>query len=260
MPFATNDGVHIHYEIEGSGPPLVLHVGYGGRRQDWQRQDVGVVQALRDDYQLILLDPRGFGDSDKPHEPAAYAADQVAYDVVAVLDAIGVERAHFWGYSRGAIVGFWLATLASDRFESLILGGAHPYPDDAGALTPEQIEALRTGEMDNFLALWEASMGPLPVERRAVWLANDPLALLAVELAMAAETGARIDASAIGLPALLYCGDQDGFHDRMQEVARSMPNAMFISLPGLNHSQSFRRDGTDLILPRARAFLSDLSG
>ena len=108
--------------------------------------------------------------------------------------------------------------------------------------------------------LMETRVGSLPAEVRAAWLANDPLTLLAIELAMASETGARIDASAIGLPVLLYCGDQDGFHDRMQEVARSMPNATFISLPGLNHGQSFRRNGTDLILPRVRAFLSDLSG
>jgi pimeloyl-ACP methyl ester carboxylesterase len=146
-----NDGVRIQYMVEGSGPALVLHVGYMGRGRDWQREDVAVVQALRDEYQLILLDPRGFGDSDKPHDAAAYRRDVVAQDVAAVLDATGIEKAHFWGYSRGAIEGFWLAAVAPERCQSLILGGAHPYLDGRSSGSPEVIEMLKTGSMQTYI-------------------------------------------------------------------------------------------------------------
>jgi hypothetical protein len=64
MPYATNDGVRIHYEVEGSGPPLFLHIGFLGSLDDWCRADVRYAEALRDTYRLLLLDPRGQGRSD----------------------------------------------------------------------------------------------------------------------------------------------------------------------------------------------------
>src|SRR3954463_6945724 len=110
MPYANNDGVRIHYHLDGKAdsPPLVLHIGFMGRLQDWDREDVGIARALRADYRLIALDPRGQGASDKPHESAAYTLDRQVGDVLAVLDATGVDQAHFWGYSMGGWIGFGL--------------------------------------------------------------------------------------------------------------------------------------------------------
>src|SRR5436190_1642817 len=82
MPYATGSGVRIHYEVEGSGPPLVLHAGFVGTLADWH--DFGYVDALKKENTLVLLDPRGQGESDKPHEAAAYTADQRVADVLAV--------------------------------------------------------------------------------------------------------------------------------------------------------------------------------
>jgi pimeloyl-ACP methyl ester carboxylesterase len=70
MAFATNSGVRIHYEIEGSGQPLVLHHGSFASGADWG--DLGYVDALKREHLLILMDARGHGASDKPHDPAAY--------------------------------------------------------------------------------------------------------------------------------------------------------------------------------------------
>lgn len=72
MPYATNDGVRIRYEVVSSGPPLLLHSGIVGSAEDWV--DDGYVAALQDRYQLVLLDPRGQGQSDKLRDPAAYTA------------------------------------------------------------------------------------------------------------------------------------------------------------------------------------------
>jgi pimeloyl-ACP methyl ester carboxylesterase len=97
MPYADNDGGRIRYEIDGSGVPLVLHPGFIGSLEDWD--DAGYVTTLSDQYRLIRLDPRGQGRSDTPHDPAAYAAQHRVGDVLAVLDAEGIDRALFWGYS-----------------------------------------------------------------------------------------------------------------------------------------------------------------
>jgi pimeloyl-ACP methyl ester carboxylesterase len=70
MPNATNVGIRIHYEVVGSGPPLVLHHGSFASGADWR--DLGYADVLKHENQLILIDARGHGASDKPHNPAAY--------------------------------------------------------------------------------------------------------------------------------------------------------------------------------------------
>src|SRR5262249_18139552 len=105
-----NHGTRIYYQSEGTGPPLVLQHGFSQSIEDWY--ECGYVDALKHDYRLILVDARGHGSSDKPHDPAAYGLDKRAGDVVAVLDAIGISRAHFWGYSMGSWIGFGMAAFA----------------------------------------------------------------------------------------------------------------------------------------------------
>ena len=66
--------------------------------EEWR--DYGYVDAMKDDYRLILIDARGHGGSDKPHDVEAYDLKPRSADVVAVLDDIGVDKPHFWGYRR----------------------------------------------------------------------------------------------------------------------------------------------------------------
>lgn len=70
MPYAANDGLRIHYEVAGSGEPLVLYHGLTGSGERWR--DTGYVASLSDTYHLILIDARGHGGSDNPHDWAAY--------------------------------------------------------------------------------------------------------------------------------------------------------------------------------------------
>ena len=92
MPYADSDGVQIYYEVEGNpeGPPLVLQHGLTGYLESWRER--GYTEVLGDDYRLILIDARGHGRSDKPHEPSAYVRELRAADVVSVL-AIFLARA-----------------------------------------------------------------------------------------------------------------------------------------------------------------------
>jgi pimeloyl-ACP methyl ester carboxylesterase len=71
MPYATNAGVRIQYAVEGSGRPLVLHVGFSNVIADCYQ--FGYVDALRSDYRVVMLDPRGHGQSDKSHDADAYS-------------------------------------------------------------------------------------------------------------------------------------------------------------------------------------------
>jgi pimeloyl-ACP methyl ester carboxylesterase len=72
MPFATSpDGVRVHYELDGEGPALMLQHGTGGSLEMWKGR--GFVERLRDHYQLVLVDSRGHGESDRPRDRASYA-------------------------------------------------------------------------------------------------------------------------------------------------------------------------------------------
>src|SRR5262249_3153091 len=125
MPYAHSQGIRIHYQVDGAGPPLVLQHGFTSSLQSWYMN--GYVEALRHDYQLILVDAPGHGASDKPHEPAAYALSLPVSDVVAVLDDLHLSPAHFWGYSMGGWIGFGMAKYAPERLHALIIGGTDPY-------------------------------------------------------------------------------------------------------------------------------------
>ena len=127
MPYVTNRGVRIHYETIGNGPALVMHHGTFGSNADWI--DLGYVDAVKEDRQVILLDSRGHGRSDKPHDPTAYELALRTSDVIAVLDKLGIQKADYFGYSLGGWIGFDLAKRAPGRFRSFILGAAHPYAE-----------------------------------------------------------------------------------------------------------------------------------
>jgi pimeloyl-ACP methyl ester carboxylesterase len=107
MPYSNNQGVRIHYEVEGEGPPLVIQHGFTDSIQTWY--ELGYVDALKRDNRLILVDARGHGASDKPHEPTAYKPESNVADVVSVLTDLDISRAHFFGYSMGAWIAFAMA-------------------------------------------------------------------------------------------------------------------------------------------------------
>lgn len=230
MPSTVNDGIRIRDDDVGSGPPLVLHPGFVGSAEDWA--DGGYVAALRHRHRLIMFDPRGQGRSDKPHDPAAYAAPRRVGDVLAVLDAEGIDRAHFWGYSLGGWVGFALGVAAPDRLRSLVLGGTHPF---GGNPRPTEGDAFLDGLRHGKAALvrgWEEAVPdfwPSPGERER-WLAADAEALAAARLQRLTEPDLPIDAvAAIRAPALLYAGTLDE-PEPTERAARLMPSAAFVAL------------------------------
>lgn len=248
MPITNNNGLPIHFETEGSGPPLVLLHGSFCALEDWR--EFGYVAALRDRRRLIMLDSRGHGQSGKPHDPAAYDLHLRASDVTAVLDALGIETADFMGYSMGGWIGFALARFAPQRFRSFILGGAHPFAEDMTAF-----RAMLPKEPAEFLALVQPAFGEylLPGVRQRI-VANDLSAL-------AALTTDRDDFSDVlptmRMPCLIYVGTADPRLQKVRDCAGMMPNATFFSLPDSGHVAAFGR--ANFVLPHVTAFLDGLA-
>jgi pimeloyl-ACP methyl ester carboxylesterase len=106
MPYVNNQGVRIYFEVKGEGPPLVLHHGTLGNSRDWT--SFGYAADLARDHRLIIMDARGHGRSDKPHDPAAYDLPLRVADVTAVLDNLEINRANILDiqWEDGLVLGW----------------------------------------------------------------------------------------------------------------------------------------------------------
>jgi len=248
MPYASNQGIRIHYQTEGEGPSLVLHHWSLTTLQGWY--DYGYVSALRDDYQLILLDARGHGASDKPHEPEAYELKNRVDDIVAVLDALSITQADFFGYSMGGWIGFGVARYVPERFRSLIIGGQHPYAQNMDGLRQLIRIGIEKGP-EAVVVAWEESFGRLLSENKDRMLSYDYEALLAV-----AQDRESLETvlPTMKMPCLLYVGEMDEIYPLVNKCANQIDDVTLVTLPGLNHGQAIER--SDEVVPHIKKFLS----
>jgi len=252
MPYANNHSVRIHYQVEGDGPPLVLQHGFTSSLQSWYAY--GYVATLRQHYQLILIDARGHGQSEKLYDPQAYALQHRVEDVLAVLDALQVDNAHYLGYSMGGRIGFGIAKYHPERFLSLMIGGMHPY-ESPSASAEARIALLQQG-MAAYVADAETQHGPIASDRKERLLANDPAALIASLQAPRGLTGMDQVLLDMTLPCLLYIGEADSYYPGAKEGVKRMPNARFVSFPGLNHAQTSQ--ASHLVVPHVTQFLQEV--
>jgi|SRR5579884_3830844 len=212
MPFATGSGVRIHYEVEGTGVPLLLHVGFSNVIADCYQ--FGYVDALKADYRLVMLDPRGHGESDKPHEPDAYSPAQRVADVLTVLDALGLDQVYFLRYSMGGRIGFDPGGAGSAAFPAVRdrRGAAICTQLAVGTVVRAAGSAVPPGGRRSVVAGAERATGALPPERRQRLLAQDPEALAAVYEAFAAVPSLEGELPSFRVPTLVYCGEKDPAH------------------------------------------------
>ena len=113
------NGVGIEFEVSGpdAGRPVVLLHGFPDSRRLWRNQVPVLVDA---GFRVIVPDLRGYGRSDKPADVAAYNLMFLAGDVLGVLDAVGVERAHVVGHDWGASLAWGIGAVAGDRVDHLV--------------------------------------------------------------------------------------------------------------------------------------------
>ena len=244
----------IHYEVEGEGPPLILL--HGGLSNLSQWHEMGYVEALKNNYQLILIDVRGHGASDKPHDPATYELKLLVADIVIVLDNLDVSKAHFLGYSMSGRVGFGSAKYAHERFSSFIIGGAHPYILDQDELDAD-LQLLKKG-MAAVIAMMEKALGSkMTPWLKATLAANDLEAIVAFFSAKHWRLSLEDALHNMTMPCLVFAGEADPLYSGARDCVKSIPNGTFISLPGFGHSGVMSQ--SNLLLPHITKFLSRVS-
>ena len=110
------NGIHMGYDVQGEGEPLVLLMGLGANSRKWEQH----LTVYRRYFQCILIDNRGSGLSDKP-ETGAYTTEIMAADTLGVLEALGIESAHFHGISMGGAIAQIIAAKYPRHVRSLVL-------------------------------------------------------------------------------------------------------------------------------------------
>jgi pimeloyl-ACP methyl ester carboxylesterase len=248
---STNDGVRLYFEEAGEGPPVLFVHEFGGDHRSWEPQ----LRALSRRYRCIVFSARGYPPSDVPQDEAAYSQARAVEDIVAVLDGLGVERAHVVGLSMGAFATLHLGLRHAERARSLVVSGV-----GYGA-PPEKQQAFR--EESGVIADAFAGEGAAEVAKRyAVGPARvqfqnkDPRgwAEFAARLAEHDSLGSALtmrgvqaarpslydlagELRALEVPTLLIAGDEDeGCLEPNLMLKRTIPTAGLALLPKTGHT------------------------
>ena len=247
MPYArTDDRVRIYYEEHGAGTPLVLAYGIGGNVKMW---DVNVPGLARR-HRLVLWEPRGHARSDSPEDPAKYSFRRWALDLKAVLDHLGLRRAHVGGLSLGAGIATRFALAFPGRVRSLVVTNSSsasglPLSWQNLVMRARSIEITLTQGMD---AMAEFAMAENPnVSER---LALDPGAkaefyeeyrqLTPIGYANALRALLAMDhitdqLPRLRMPVLLIGGDRDPSLGPMMVIHRKIRGSKLVVLSPASH-------------------------
>lgn len=140
LPILQHGDVSLNYEVEGEGEPVVLITGLGGDTAFWN----GMVGLLSHRHRVITLDNRGVGLTDCGGKPFSVA--DMAADVVAILDHLGIERSHVLGWSMGGNIAQQLAVDFPERVGALVLVSTYARrPARSSVAIDTMIESVRQG-------------------------------------------------------------------------------------------------------------------
>lgn len=127
MPVAKIGEINLRYEVHGKGQPLILITGFASTQNMWYAQ----VRAFSKLYRVVTFDNRGFGKSDKP--PGPYTTKMLAGDTIALMDHLGIKKAHIMGGSMGGMAAQEMAIEHPERLDKLVLSstsaGGRPLRD-----------------------------------------------------------------------------------------------------------------------------------
>ena len=247
----TPDGHRLYVEQHGSGEPILFIHEFAGDHRSWQPQ----VDHFRDRYQCIVYAARGYPPSDVPSALDAYSQARAVDDALAVLDGLGIDRAHVVGLSMGGFCALHLGLRAPERARSLVVGGVGygAAPDAQERFRRESAaiaEAFRTKGAAAVAPQY--AVGPARVqfqnrnpqawEEFAAALAEHSsegaaLTMLGVQSRRPSLYEMGEELSALHVPTLILAGDEDdGCLEASLMLKRTVPSAGLLLLPRTGHT------------------------
>jgi len=241
------NGLQLFYRDSGSGPPLLLLHGFTGSGDDWRHAFPMPLAG----YRLIAPDLRGHGRSTNPS--GSFTFREVAQDIFALLDQLGVDRVKAIGMSAGANTLLHMATQQPARVEAMVhVSGTPRLPNQARAIMRTMTEDGRSA------AEWDEMRGRHhhgDDQIRALWRHARELAESYDDMNFTTETLPSITAR-----TLIVHGDRDPFYpvELAVELYRGIPGAALWVVPGGGHGPIFGTESPAFVAAVER-FLSEPS-
>jgi pimeloyl-ACP methyl ester carboxylesterase len=225
----SKDGAHIAYDVTGEGKPVLLIHGFASsREQNWK--STGWIDRLaRENYRVVSFDLRGHGHSDKPHAPQAYG-DRMIDDVLAVMQASGINDPFVMGYSMGGMLAIRFLMLHPERVRRVVVAGVgenyfaeqQSWRDKvAAAMLVEDPSAIGDDEARRF-RIFGGQKG------------KDRIALSACMQAPR-QTYAPADLKASQRPVLVVAGENDTLTGSPVPLAGAFADGRAVILPNKDH-------------------------
>jgi pimeloyl-ACP methyl ester carboxylesterase len=226
-PYVENDGARIWYFTHGSGAPVILLHGGLGHSGNWGYQVPALVSR---GYRVVLIDSRGHGRSTRDAQPYSYQL--MASDVLAVMDALHLEKASLVGWSDGACVALVLARRARARVAGVFFFACNMDPSGVKPIEPGPLLNRCFSRHTKDYAQLSAAPGQFSTFVEAVSL------MQRTQPNYSAQDLAEID-----VPVAIVQGEHDEFitRDHAEYLARSIPNAELVILHGVSHFAPLQR-------------------
>lgn len=237
MPAFPSDGVRIHYELHGQddGDPVILvhgfashyHLNWVGSR--WQET---LVKAGR---LVIGIDCRGHGQSEKPHDPAAYSRALMAEDVANLLGHLGISRSDYIGYSMGSWIGLLTLIRHPDLVGRAVLGGIGQLRTFSASQAIA--DRFRQGAREGAPTADQPAASPI-VEAFWQFASSQPhndLEALAACIEAPQKRPEPEELAGIRTPVLVAVGEEDAIAPHPEELVAMVPNARLAVIEGRNH-------------------------
>ena len=217
--FSSFDGTKIYYEVRGKGKPVLLIHGFIVNSNSWKRTAL-YTDLLNNGYKVILLDMRGNGKSDKPHDATAYENDAEAKDIMKLMDLLKIKQYSAIGYSRGSIITTRLLVL-DKRVQNAVLGGMGL--------------DFTNPEWPRRKMFYRALMGDSIPELKGVvdYVKSQGLDQLALAYLQKAQPSTSKEIlGKVNQPVLVICGDKDSDNGSAAELAKILPHSSIATTPG----------------------------
>ena len=226
--YVERDGARIWYATYGSGPPVILLHGGLGHSGNWGYQ---VPALVRCGYRAVVLDSRGHGRSTRDARPFTY--ELMASDVSAVMDALHLQKAALVGWSDGACTALILASKAPTRVALVFFFACNMDPSGAKQIT-------------EFTPTLRRCIGRHAQDYKRLSVTPDQFDALSDAVGLMQQTQPNYsahDLAQISVPVAIVQSEHDEFikREHAEYLARSIPNAEFIHLPGVSHFAPLQR-------------------
>ena len=235
MSIFDNHGARLYYELEGrdDAPLLVLSNSLGTTLDMWAPQ----MPALLQHFRLLRHDARGHGRSDVT--PGPYTIAQLGEDVLALMDHLGIARAHFCGLSMGGMIGMWLGTHHAHRLDRLVLcntaakiGTPDTWNPRIAKVEAEGMASIVDIVLDRWFTAGYRQRAPEQVAIVRDMLLDTAPAGYSANCAAVRDMDLRADIMSIGVPTLVIAGTHDGSTPAAdgRAVADAIPGARYVEL------------------------------